>query len=299
LGVRVARGQGLDQIMPGAIPGFQSAPGLARITARRRSAQPLGYALQDLQIMPSLTLTPGYDSAPALATSGSALGGVAPQIRLIDPVLGLVGIAVLMVGAYLKGPAAVPPILAAIGAFTLLWYLFGVESGPPVAGSAATLLVVVWVGVLGSFAALLLAPSADPHREGIAFLLGAVIATVANDVGGLLVGGWIGRHPLAPRVSPHKTWEGLVGGLVLTVGVSAGLVGAIHPWTPEKAAILGLVVSVIAPLGDLCESMLKRDLLVKDMGNLLPGHGGVLDRIDAMLFVLPVTYYLVHALHLA
>ncbi len=278
---------------PEVEPGSRSGVGVRIATGIAAAAVAL--ALFSAGAVPSLVLV----VVVVVFAAGEAFGVLRRAGYRPATLLGLVGIAVLMVGAYLKGPAAVPPILAAIGAFTLLWYLFGVESGPPVAGSAATLLVVVWVGVLGSFAALLLAPSADPHREGIAFLLGAVIATVANDVGGLLVGGWIGRHPLAPRVSPHKTWEGLVGGLVLTVGVSAGLVGAIHPWTPEKAAILGLVVSVIAPLGDLCESMLKRDLLVKDMGNLLPGHGGVLDRIDAMLFVLPVTYYLVHALHLA
>ncbi len=116
LGVRVARGQGLDQIVPGAIPGFQSAPGLARITARRRSAQPLGYALQDLHILPSLTLTPGYDSAPALATSGSASLEVAPQIRLLDPVLGLVGVLGVSNTDYAQAPRQnATSMIAALG----------------------------------------------------------------------------------------------------------------------------------------------------------------------------------------
>jgi phosphatidate cytidylyltransferase len=99
-------------------------------------------------------------------------------------------------------------------------------------------------------------------------------------------------------VSPNKTWEGLIGGAVFSVVLSAVIVGEIHPWTPGKAALLGLVVAVVAPIGDLCESMLKRDLRLKDMGTLLPGHGGVLDRVDALLFVLPATYYLVRAVHL-
>lgn len=212
--------------------------------------------------------------------------------------LGLVGTVALMIAAYTKGASAIPLVLVLIVVFTFLWYLFGVERGAPVAGSAATLLTVGWISLLGSFAALLLAPSNFPHRHGIAFLLGAVIATVANDVGGLVVGGWLGRHPMAPSISPNKTWEGWLGGLVLSVVVSAALVGAIHPWTPSKAAVLGLMVAVIAPIGDLAESLLKRDLHIKDMGTLLPGHGGVLDRVDALLFVLPATYYLVRAFNI-
>jgi len=212
--------------------------------------------------------------------------------------LGLVGSVSLMIAAYDKGPAAVPLVLVLITAFTLLWYLLGIERGSAVAGTAATLFTIGWISLFGSYAALLLSPAAYPDRQGIAFLLGAIIATVANDVGALVVGGWIGRHPLAPTISPNKTWEGWAGGAVLSIVVSAAVVGAIHPWTPSKAALLGLVVAVVAPLGDLCESLLKRDLRLKDMGTLLPGHGGVLDRVDALLFVLPATYYLVRALHL-
>lgn len=213
--------------------------------------------------------------------------------------LGLVGTVSLMVAAYTKGPSAVPLVLVLIAVFTMLWYLFGIERGSPIAGSASTLFTIGWIALLGSYSALLLSPSEFPNRTGIAFLLGAIVATVANDVGALVIGGWIGRHALAPNVSPHKTWEGLLGGAVFSVVISAALVGDIHPWTPAHAAVLGLVVAVVAPIGDLCESLLKRDFRIKDMGSILPGHGGVLDRIDALLFVLPATYYLVRALNIA
>jgi phosphatidate cytidylyltransferase len=99
---------------------------------------------------------------------------------------------------------------------------------------------------------------------------------------------------MSPRLSPNKTWEGLVGGMVAAV-VLGGIVGTLlAPWdgSISHGLALGLVVAIVAPIGDLCESMIKRDLGVKDLGTLLPGHGGVLDRFDAMLFCLPAVYYL-------
>jgi phosphatidate cytidylyltransferase len=212
--------------------------------------------------------------------------------------LGLVATAAVMVTAYAKGVAALPLVLVLLVVTSMVWYLVGAERGSPVAGISATVLGFAWVGLLGSYAGLLLAPSQYPNRHGIAFLFGAVVATVAADVGALVIGGWRGRHPLAPQVSPHKTWEGLIGGTVFAIVASAAITGQVYPWTPGKAAILGVVVAVVAPIGDLCESLLKRDLGLKDMGSILPGHGGILDRVDAMLFVLPATYYLVRVLHL-
>jgi phosphatidate cytidylyltransferase len=212
--------------------------------------------------------------------------------------LGLVATAAVVVAAYAKGVAALPLVSALLIITAMVWYLVGAERGSPVGGISSTVLGFAWVGLLGSFAGLLLAPSLYPERHGIAFFFGAVAATVGADVGALAIGAWRGRHPLAPSVSPHKTWEGAIGGAVLAVLVSAAITGQIHPWTPAKAAVLGLVVAVLAPVGDLCESLIKRDLGLKDMGSLLPGHGGLLDRVDGLLFVLPATYYLVRVLHL-
>ncbi|MGH9208708.1 MAG: phosphatidate cytidylyltransferase, partial [Acidimicrobiales bacterium] len=213
--------------------------------------------------------------------------------------LGLVATGALMIAVYVKGERAVPLVLALTVIFSMLWYLCGVVRARPTINVAATLLGFMWVGVLGSFAGLLLDPHVFPNRHGVAYLVGAVLATVGYDVGGFAVGSVAGKHPLAPVISPHKTWEGLIGGMAGSFLVSFVIVSQIHPWTFSRAAALGIVVAVVAPLGDLCESMIKRDIGVKDMGNLLPGHGGVLDRVDALLFVLPATYYLIQLLKLS
>jgi phosphatidate cytidylyltransferase len=212
--------------------------------------------------------------------------------------LGLVATVAVMVAAYAKGLPALPLVLVLVVITSMVWHLVGVERGSTVEGVASTLLGFVWVGFLGSFAALLLAPGEFPHRHGIAFFLGAIVATIGADVGALAIGSWLGRHHLAPLVSPNKTWEGFIGGAVVTIALSAAVTGQVHPWTVPKAALLGLVVAIVAPIGDLCESLIKRDLGLKDMGSILPGHGGVLDRVDGLLFVLPTTFYLVRVLNL-
>ncbi|PZS20867.1 MAG: hypothetical protein DLM54_05270 [Acidimicrobiales bacterium] len=210
--------------------------------------------------------------------------------------LGLTATAGLMIAAYLKGETAVPLVFALMVGFTLLWYLAGVVRARPTVNAAITWLGFLWVGFLGSFAALLLNPRIFPNRHGVAFLLGALLAVMGHDIGAWLIGGRFGRHPLVPAISPNKTWEGLIGGMACAILVSVIVTSQVHPWDFSRAAALGLVVAVVAPLGDLCESMIKRDLGIKDMGSLLPGHGGMLDRIDALLFVLPATYYLVRLL---
>ena len=207
--------------------------------------------------------------------------------------LGLVGTISLLGANYWKGEDAIPLVLTLFIMFTLLWYLAGVVRARPAINVAVTLMAFMYVGFLGSFAALLLA---FPGRRGVAYFLGAVIATVAHDVGAFAVGSRLGRTPLAPSISPNKTWEGVMGASTATLIACLLIVRAIHPWNVGRAFALALVVSVVAPIGDLCESMLKRDLGVKDIGWVLPGHGGFLDRIDALLFVAPATYYLVRLL---
>jgi phosphatidate cytidylyltransferase len=213
--------------------------------------------------------------------------------------LGVAGTAAISWGAYARGEQAVVLITALFVVFALLWYLLGVsDTTQPTANAGVSILGFAYIGVLGSTAALML--KWPPHHEhGMGLFLGAIIATVAYDVGGFAVGSRVGRTPLAPEISPNKTWEGLIGGMVAAFVASIVIVTQIAPWTFSKAFALGLVAAVAAPLGDLSESMIKRDLGVKDMGSILPAHGGALDRVDAMLFVIPATYYLAKLLKIA
>ena len=210
--------------------------------------------------------------------------------------LGIVATGALVLASYWRGEAAYPLVLFLLVVFGLLWYL---TTGPHehiTTNLGATVLAVAWVGVLGAFAALML----GVEEHGVGLLLGCILCTVAYDVGGLFIGGSAGRAPLAPSISPNKTVEGLAGGMAaaLLVGVLTGFIG-LTPWdSAGDGFMLGLVVAIAAPLGDLSESLIKRDLGIKDMGTLLPGHGGVLDRFDAMLFALPATYYLARMLDL-
>jgi phosphatidate cytidylyltransferase len=207
--------------------------------------------------------------------------------------LGLVAVAALPLATYWRGEAAMPLVLFLTMAFGLLWFIIGLGPDTTI-NLGVTLLGTVYVGVLGSFAALILQIPA----QGVSILLLAVIAAVAYDVGGFLVGRQLGRTPLS-SVSPNKTVEGLAAGMVCSVlGVIVfSQLFKFGPFSFRQALVFGLFCAVAAPLGDLAESVLKRDLGLKDMGSLLPGHGGVLDRFDALLFVLPTAYYMTRALH--
>ncbi|MEZ5256935.1 MAG: CDP-archaeol synthase [Ilumatobacteraceae bacterium] len=123
-----------------------------------------------------------------------------------------------------------------------------------------------------------------------------MVAVVANDIGALLVGSAGGRTPLRPWISPNKTIEGLIGGTVVTIGAMILLKivnSEASTWVSmSHYLLLAVVVSILAPIGDLTESMFKRNLEIKDFGTLIPGHGGVLDRFDGFLLMLPAAYYL-------
>ena len=233
-----------------------------------------------------------------LIGAGEAFGALQHDGYRPATLVGILAVPALVIGAYLRGPEAIVVIFGLSVLLSLLWYLPKSGSGELVSDLGASLLVLCWVGVLGSFVGLLLSPGAFPHRHGVAFVLAALILTATHDVGAYAIGSRFGRRALAPKISPGKTVEGLAGATVLVLAVALLGIAHLHPFHLASALELGVVVSVFAPLGDLVESLIKRDLSIKDMGSLLPAHGGVLDRIDAMLFVIVPTYFLVRLVHL-
>jgi CDP-diglyceride synthetase len=205
--------------------------------------------------------------------------------------IGLTAVAGLSIGAYTRGAETYPVVLGLVIVVGLCWFVFGFGGEHATANLAVTILGIMWVGVLGSFAALILS---RPHGDAV--LIGAVLGTAAYDIGGYVIGSTTGQSKLAPHLSPNKTYEGLLGGMLLAVIVSILVLNnfpGVFPWTESMLdpLFLGISIAVMAPLGDLAQSMVKRDLGVKDMGSLLPGHGGIFDRFDALLFVLPTSYY--------
>ena len=209
--------------------------------------------------------------------------------------VGALGSGGAVLAAYWRGPASLSVVFVIVLAASLVWYLARVVEARPVVNIAVTVMAFAWVGVLGSFAGLLL-----QARFGERLFLGAIVPTVVADVVAWFAGSRFGSHPLARSISPGKTWEGVLGGGAAAILAAAIIGSRVAPWGGVRHGIeLGLVIAVVAPVGDLVQSMVKRDLRLKDSGSLLPGHGGLLDRFDSLLFVLPATYYLATVLHLA
>ena len=216
---------------------------------------------------------------------------------------GIVACVVAPIATYWVGPTALPLVIAFALMAVGIGFIGagGVEAGP-LPNTSITMLGIVWIGLMGSFATLILRFTTDiagspPFGTDTLFLV--ALGVVANDVGAYFVGSAVGRTALRPWISPGKTVEGVIGGALFTVValVVYGISVDSASWISTiDLLLLAVVISIFAPLGDLVESMFKRNLDTKDFGTLIKGHGGVLDRFDGFLFTLPAVYYLAYLL---
>jgi phosphatidate cytidylyltransferase len=231
----------------------------------------------------------------AAAIGLGALHEYYAMTRPLRPILiaGYLGLLLTLLAEQAGGFAWVPGGL--FTTFALAFMLKGVTETrqSSTVSVGGTMLGVAWIGLGLVF--LLALRDIPQHGRLASFTV--LLAVWAGDTLAFFAGRMIGRHKLAPRISPGKTWEGFVAGMIATVFVTfVALYDTRDEWlTIGQAVLLGLAIAVAAPLGDLFESLVKRDMGVKDSGSLLGGHGGILDRIDAQLFAAVAAFYVILA----
>jgi phosphatidate cytidylyltransferase len=212
----------------------------------------------------------------------------------------MAGGVVMVVVAYFWGPPALVAATAVSALGTMLWLLRRGVNGY-VQNATASVFSLVYVPFLGSFVALLLsegggANSAGLDDPGVQGIITFVLVTIASDIGGYVAGVLFGKHPMSPVISPKKSWEGFAGSVVFCLVVGWLLVVYLLDGDWWVGLLLGLVAVVMATLGDLCESVIKRDLGIKDMSQVIPGHGGLMDRLDSLLATIAPVWLLLHYL---
>jgi phosphatidate cytidylyltransferase len=204
--------------------------------------------------------------------------------------------ALLLLGTVFAGPHLIPPV-ATIGAvFALLVAVMVLRQplGSISASTAATAIAVLLVTM--AFVPMLLLMHEFPDN-GLLLFIWIIAVAKFTDVGALLIGTWIGRHRMCPRLSPHKTWEGFAGGLLAALIISSGFVALFGNWMPEgltltTAMLMALPIAVAGVIADLLESALKREAKVKDSGTVIPGIGGFFDLTDSAVLAMPTGYLL-------
>jgi phosphatidate cytidylyltransferase len=222
----------------------------------------------------------------------------AKGIDLPEQPLMVGGVTMVVVAYFWGSPALVTATaLAALG--TMLWLL---RRGVPgyVQNATASVFILVYVPFLGSFVALMLreggATDFTRMDAGVKGIFTFIAVTAASDIGGYIAGVLFGKHPMAPVISPKKSWEGFVGSAVFCVAVGVAMVVWVLDADWWIGVALGLIAVVMATLGDLCESVIKRDLGIKDMSHVIPGHGGLMDRLDSLLATIAPIWLLLHYL---
>ena len=215
----------------------------------------------------------------------------------------MLGGVVMVVVAYVWGAPALVTATAVTALVIMLWLLRRGVDGY-VKNATASVFTLVYVPFLASFVALLLGEGGiapgfglDLDDPGVRGVITFIAITVASDTGGYVAGVLFGKHPMARVISPKKSWEGFAGSMVATIAVGVWLVTSFLGGDWWVGVLLGVIAAVMATLGDLCESVMKRDLGIKDMSQVIPGHGGLMDRLDSLLATVApiwlVLYYLV------
>jgi phosphatidate cytidylyltransferase len=225
-------------------------------------------------------------------------GMLAREIDLPEQPI-MVGGVVMVFVAYFFGAPALVTATGVTALVIMLWLLRrGVEGY--VKNATASVFTLVYLPFLASFVGLLLAEGGawDFERwdDGVKAVITFILVTIASDIGGYAAGVLFGKHPMAPVISPKKSWEGFAGSTVACVVVGWALVVYLLDGEWWVGVILGLITVVMATLGDLCESVIKRDLGIKDMSHIIPGHGGLMDRLDSLLATVAPTWLLLHYL---
>ncbi len=201
-----------------------------------------------------------------------------------------VGGVVMVVVAYLFGAPAMVVATAVTALASMLWRLRGGVAGY-VMDVTAAVFTTFYVPFLGGFVALLLA-----EGSGVRAIVTFIVVTIASDIGGYAVGVLAGKHPMAPVISPKKSWEGFAGSALSCILAGWLTVSFLLHGAWWVGVLLGAVVVVMATLGDLCESVIKRDLGIKDMSQIVPGHGGLMDRLDSLLATAAPVWLILHYL---
>jgi phosphatidate cytidylyltransferase len=225
-------------------------------------------------------------------------GFAAKDIDLPEQPL-MAGGVIMVVVAYFYGAPALVTATAVTALVMMLWLLHRGVSGY-VQNASASVFSLIYVPFLGSFVALLLREGGAVHLDGIdAGVKGIftfIAVTAASDIGGYIAGVLFGRHQMAPVISPKKSWEGFAGSVVFCVAVGVAMIVWVLDADWWIGVFLGLIAVVMATLGDLCESVIKRDLGIKDMSQVIPGHGGLMDRLDSLLATIAPIWLLLHYL---
>ncbi|KQY63830.1 MULTISPECIES: phosphatidate cytidylyltransferase [unclassified Nocardioides] len=211
----------------------------------------------------------------------------------------MVGGIVMVVVAYFWGAPALVTATAVSALVIMLWLLRRGVDGY-VKNATASVFTLIYVPFLGSFVALMLAEGGatgfERWDDGVKGILTFILMTVASDIGGYVAGVLFGKHPMAPVISPKKSWEGFAGSFIACVAAGVALVVHLLEGDWWVGVILGAIAVVMATLGDLCESVMKRDLGIKDMSQIIPGHGGLMDRLDSLLATIAPIWLLLHYL---